>query len=561
MLKSLYSLIEPTGEVLLVILLCWLIIDSFGVGVPPPIPGVFIIPGYPIVGNAFQLRRNPAQVFIRWSKKYNASLFQIRLGYKRILIVNSFEDAKELWINHSLSVNSRPVAYTFHGIVSANQGATIGSTPAGKDLVRKKKHISQSLNKKSVDQLASVLDAETKFTIEKILVENIELHCEPSNNHFRNINTKFSDVNLLRYGQLFSLRTSLFITYGIHIDCYRRDKELAKEIITVENKIINFRSPISNVQDYLPMLRWWPLSTLTNSEKAKGWRDRRDLYMGRLMKTTINKITNGEPNACDSMMGKIILNKVDYTQSEINSICLTMVSAGLDNTSLTFEHIMGHLSQPKYGNNIQEIAYYELMNQSGNDILVAWDEAAAYMDCDYVKAIVQEGLRFFTVLPLSLPRTTTKDLSFNTIKRSTTLETRIYVPKGSTLFLNAFAVNHDEIVFPNPYQFLPERWLDKETGKFLNTKNFLHFAFGAGSRKCSGTHLAFRELYTLIARMILMFKIKTPVDSSMIMELDPFINNSHPSATSFEPKEFKVRLKQRMNKDSDKLYRYIIDRK
>lgn len=565
MSDSSYSLLQRIGELLLVILFCWLILDSFGFGVPPPISGVFIIPGYPIFGNAFQIWNNPAKVFIKWSQNYGTSVFQIRLGYKRIVVVNSFEDAKDIWIDHCTSVNSRPESYTFHGIVSANQGATIGSTPAGKDFVRKKKLISQYLNKKSVDSLVNVLDNETNLAIKRIILDNNELHCEPSNNHFRNFSTKFSDLDLLKYGQSFALRTSIFITYGIHLDCYKKDKDLADEIIEVENKIVNLRSPISNIQDYLPFLRSWPLSLLTNTTEAEKWRDRRDLYMRHLLNVTKDRIKSGDTNAINSLVGKMLLNRPHCSASDVNSISLTMVSAGLDNTSFTFNHIMGQLTRPEYGNTIQDVAFYELMNQSQNDIFQSWKVAATDMNCDYVKAIVQEGLRFFTVLPLSLPRMTTKDIELRQSASSSEslikeASFKVIIPKGTTIFLNAFAVNHDEKLFPHPHQFIPERWLDPDTGKLLKCNTMFHFAFGAGSRKCSGNHLAFKELYTLTARMILMFKMKKPIDDSTMMELDPFDNNSHPSATSFEPRAFKIRLKQRMNKDSDNLYKYIIDK-
>ena len=76
-----------------------------GIGVPLKIKGIFAIPGYPIVGNLFQVLNNPALVYIQWANKYNASIFQIRLGFKRIIVVNSFEDVNILWTKHSCSNN------------------------------------------------------------------------------------------------------------------------------------------------------------------------------------------------------------------------------------------------------------------------------------------------------------------------------------------------------------------------------------------------------------------------------------------------------------------------
>lgn len=91
-------------------------------------------------------------IYLTWYKLYNKLVFQIRIGNKRVVVVNSFDDVVGLWINHSCQNNSRPLSYTFHGLVSALQGFTVGSTPASLTFLRKKKVISLCLRKKEIDE-------------------------------------------------------------------------------------------------------------------------------------------------------------------------------------------------------------------------------------------------------------------------------------------------------------------------------------------------------------------------------------------------------------------------
>lgn len=543
-----YKILNLLNIIFAIFLLCIFMDLVLGIGVPLKIKGIFSIPGYPIVGNLFQVLNNPALVYIQWANKYNASIFQIRLGFKRIIVVNSFEDVNILWTKHSCSNNSRPVQYIFHGIVSATQGFTVGSTPSGPSYKRKKKVISQSLNQKSVNNLSSVIDNETKFTIKNIIQNNRELFGPPSCNNIRYTRTIISDIDLLCYAQLYSLRSAIFLTYGLHLDVYDTEANLAKEIIEVESNIMKFRAPVSNLQDYIPILRYLPFG---KSMQAQHYRNRRDAYMNKLFQLLQEKILEGDVDSSNSLVGVAIKNMeltLKLTSAELQSICLTMVSAGLDNTSLNFNHLMGQLSQPTSGYIYQRKAFEEMMSKNKNNICTAWDNVAIAMDCSYVIALIKETLRYFTVLPLGLPRITTKDIAYKDA----------IIPKNSILFMNSYAANHDPNIYKDPMRFIPERWLDLVTGSVLSKYEISHFSFGAGSRMCSGNHLAFKELYTLTCRMILTFQIRRPTSNKFLMELDPFKNNSNPNAISFEPKLFKVRLEPRIHNRSDDLYNKIL---
>lgn len=528
-------------DLLLIVVLFIIVLDHI-LGVPPKYKGIFQIPGYPIIGNYFQVQNNAALKFIQWANKYNKSIFQIRLGNKRIIIVNSFETVKQIWGRYSTSVNSRPVQYTFHDVISATQGFTIGTTPFGPSFKNKKKVLSLLVNEHNIGSHFNTLEKETQYMIQKVISTNRELWGQPSTNFYLRYGMR--DIDLLEYAQMFALRSSISITYGVTLDCYRKHNELAKKIISIENKIIRFRSPVGDWKNFFSFLR--PFGFLGSDQEDI--RNTRDEYMKILMDSHDEGQRRGCKKTQQSLVAKIRSNKTAIiNENELKSICLTMVSAGLDNTPLNFNHLMGHLSQPEYGYKYQNRAYREILSKNNNNLKQAWENVCFRMDCPFVIALIKETLRYFTVLPLSLPRTTTKDFEYGSLS----------IPKGTVLIMNAFAANHDPQKFKDPYSFLPERWLD-ENSELLAKSSINHFSFGFGSRMCSGNILAFKELYILICRFIILFNIKEPNNKSLKMKLDPFENNKYPSATSFEPYHFSVRLIPRTQPGSDDLYNDIM---
>ena len=105
---------------------------------------------------------------------------------------------------------------------------------------------------------------------------------------------------------------------------------------------------------------------------------------------------------------------------------------------------------------------------------------------------------------------------------------------------NAWAADYDPSHFKDPQQFIPERYLNSS-----DSTGTLHYAFGAGSRMCIGSHLASRELYTAFIRLISAFQIVSPKLECDRPILDALDCNSKKTSLTTEPKKFKVGFKVR----------------
>lgn len=77
------------------------------------------------------------------------------------------------------------------------------------------------------------------------------------------------------------------------------------------------------------------------------------------------------------------------------------------------------------------------------------------------------------------------------------------VPKGDSFLLASYITHYDEKVFPQPHEFNPDRWLDKDGLFNENAVPAEYFLpFGKGRYSCSGRHLLYLELSTLVALFV-----------------------------------------------------------
>ncbi|KAK3203607.1 hypothetical protein GRF29_106g69990 [Pseudopithomyces chartarum] len=182
---------------------------------------------------------------------------------------------------------------------------------------------------------------------------------------------------------------------------------------------------------------------------------------------------------------------VSNLRTELKSIGLTMVSAGLDTVPGNLIMGIAYLACGPSGPSIQARALAEI-NKAYPDG-DAWTGCLTEEKIPYVTALVKEILRFWTVIPICLPRVSVRDIEWE----------GVVIPAGTTFYMNAYAADYDPTHFSDPHLFNPDRYL-------ADTAGTPHYAYGAGSRMCVGSHLANRELYTAFVRLICAFEFVPP---------------------------------------------------
>ncbi|KAM5349723.1 hypothetical protein ACJ41O_006228 [Fusarium nematophilum] len=114
----------------------------------------------------------------------------------------------------------------------------------------------------------------------------------------------------------------------------------------------------------------------------------------------------------------------------------------------------------------------------------------------YLWAVIHESLRMMPGVSHRSARIARhEDLIYKTRDGST----EWVIPRGTPIGMTSMINHWDKELFPNPDEFVPERWL--VDGKPNYKLQRLLIAFGKGSRSCVGENLAYCEVYIMAALM------------------------------------------------------------
>ena len=108
----------------------------------------------------------------------------------------------------------------------------------------------------------------------------------------------------------------------------------------------------------------------------------------------------------------------------------------------------------------------------------------------YLQSVVKETFRLHPAAPLLVPHKVETDVELFGFT----------VPKNSQVLVNAWAIGRDPSIWPNPDEFMPERFLGREID--VKGRDFELIHFGAGRRICPGMSLAHGMVHLMLASLL-----------------------------------------------------------
>lgn len=400
----------------------------------------------PVFGHLLKLGDDHATTCEKWWRQHGHSVFQIRLGNTRAVVVNSFADCRRMLLgrSHQSALVDRPRLYTFHGVVSSTQGFTIGSSPWDESCRRKRRAAGTALGRAALPSYFPMLDLESYTLVRDLAARDSSSKDEGE-----------MEIDVRPYLQRYALNTTLTLCYGIRMDAVY--DELLREILHVGSAISLLRSASENLQDYVPLLRYLPsfVGSGGNNNKtarARELRVRRDAYLALLLDKVRDRMRAkrgddyGEGDEEPRCIAEAALrddgeeeeedDTSRLTAAEVSSICLSLVSGGFETIPGTLTSCIGSLAT-REGQVWQDRAYKDIQRHYP-DVRDAWEDCYVRERVPYVNALVKEAARYYTVSAMSLPRKTMAEVRWD--------DGAVIIPSGTMVLINAQAANHGESV-------------------------------------------------------------------------------------------------------------------
>lgn len=407
----------------------------------------------PFVGNLLplggRLNQNDSTIYSRWSKQLSSDLFQMRLGNERAIVANTFATVKDLWVGHSNELIDRPFQHGFADKLDYDLSGSSMTEP----IKRCRKAATRALGKPLWPTYYHLLEPYSVNLAREILEkgENGKKHME-----------------IYRYLRQIVFDLALSLTYGTRSSGV--DDVFTDGLVASINQISEVRASTRRIRDYVPMLRFL-VPDFVSSNVVVMAEKKRQQYLDVVYASLQERIAAGEKVDC--IVNGLV--KDNLSEGEIHGTCKALLQAAPDSTASSLYVATAWLSTPA-GQEFQSELYDSILAAYDGDLGKAWEMAFREEKVELLVSTYKETLRFWTTTPFSLPRTTTKDISY----RNTT------IPKGTTLIMNAQQANHDTAWYgDDALEFKPTRFLG-------NSNSLPHLTFGAGSRICPAAALSNR---------------------------------------------------------------------
>lgn len=96
------------------------------------------------------------------------------------------------------------------------------------------------------------------------------------------------------------------------------------------------------------------------------------------------------------------------------------------------------------------------------------------------------------------------------------------IPAKSTVTLLVYALARDPDIFPNPDEFIPDRFFSYQAEKY---NPFAYTPFSAGPRNCIGQKFAILEMKTTISMILRKFEL-LPLGAEVVPQMNMILRSA-----------------------------------
>ncbi|KAK7460408.1 hypothetical protein VKT23_009129 [Stygiomarasmius scandens] len=445
--------------------------------------------GLPFIGNLLDVVLDksckPQHLkYVDLGRAYNSDVVHIDVCGDHLVVLNSAEAIEELLEKRSLNYSDRPHGTSLTWAVS-----------------RMTKNHNQSSSDESLTKVMRYSDRWKihRRTFNQYFKPQVITSYYPA--HRKEVLVFLNDLlngqeNLHAYARNYTGASILRVVYGITSE--EEKAYFVKLVDQAMESLIAGANHGSFMLDYFPFLKYIPAWAPGAGFKRKAvtWAKYVSDMNHHPWQNLKSSITNGTivSSLATDALGSFS-SEIEEMEPVIQHVCAVSFVAGADTTvALVLSSILALVRYPE----VQKQAQVELDGVVGTKRLPDFQDRE---NLPYIDAILKETQRIYPALPLSLDHCSMDDDFYN----------GYFIPKGTTVIGNAWAVLHDESIYPDPMEFKPERFL-KQEGRPSPPDSGL-YAFGFGRRICPGRFFALDAAWLAVACVLATFDIIKAFDA------------------------------------------------
>ncbi|KAF5374224.1 hypothetical protein D9758_004661 [Tetrapyrgos nigripes] len=436
--------------------------------------------GLPVLGNVFQLPQTLQFLrFAEWKEEFGP-IFSLNLAGQTVVVLNSHKVAADLLDRRSTMYSDRPRFIMAGEILGGNMLISFcGYGDLRVAIWRKmRKAAHEGFNIRTSEAYQPLQEKEAVVLVDNLLKD--------ANSWVDHLKRSIAS-------------TILTAVYGME-SIKPKDDPLVARVNHCVHRLTRASQPGTFLVEFLPIMKYLPEALAPWKKEGNEWY-RKDTAMFQGFLDDVQRKVNAGQAKATFAAGLLEQKSGQLSSTEASWLAGTLFAGGSETTTSTLTAFM--LAMRLYPSVMKKA-------QAEIDAVVGRDRLPTFEDRDhlpYIQAIVKEVLRWRPVAPLGIPRRVMKDDFYE----------GYFIPKGSMVIGNVWAMNHDPTIFPDHDEFRPERFLD-ETGTVhvvpADTRNQGHVTFGFGRRICVGLNFANQSLFIDIATLLWAASIEPAYDEA-----------------------------------------------
>ncbi|KAI4326577.1 hypothetical protein MLD38_031877 [Melastoma candidum] len=454
---------------------------------PPPAELSADIPGpsgVPVIGQALDFTRSlPHRALAAMSVRTGSKkIMAFSVGFTRFVISSHPETAKE--ILNSSAFADRPVKESAYGLMFHR---AMGFAPFG-EYWRNLRRISAT-HLFSPRRIAAFGNVRSEIGL--LMVNKI--------NHMMQNDGSVEIKKILHFGSLNNVMATVF---GKRYDFYGgpclNDAEQLECMVSEGYELLG----IFNWGDHFPLLGWLDLQGVR--KRCKKLVERVNVFVGKIVEEHRAKMAvefggcRGEVNGdhddddgsgyfVDVLLG--LEKESRLTDTDMVAVLWEMIFRGTDTVAILLEWILARMVlHPAIQSKVQAEIHAVVGDRPVGD--------SDLPRLPYLRAIVKETLRIHPPGPL---------LSWARLAVHDTSVDNHFVPAGTTAMVNMWSITHDESIWTNPEEFIPERFMGEDDVAIMGSD--LRLApFGSGRRVCPGKAMGLATVELWLAQLLQNFE-------------------------------------------------------